>query len=216
MEVADIQLKTMGDDKIVCNDDGMYDNIGGIMKTSPIDDFMDGTIRNPVPKPPRSKEANKFEPANEYMNLGEYRMESGANEDKVSSEPVADFDIDLMDRLGTFASAMDAVDGEELRPLPPVPDEDQADDEVSGTKLSASEIGELYATVDKAMGQKLKQERGDSEETGSSQVETEKRSQDDSETNRPQSERYASNDVSNLEEGKFRIQVNIMLLKFMY
>ena len=213
LEVSDIQLKAMGDDKIVCNNDGMYDKIDGIRITSPIDNFIDGTIRNPVPKPPRSKETNYIAPANEYMNLGEYRTESGIDEDKVTSEPVADFDIDLMDRLGTFASAMDAVDDEDLRPLPPIPDEDQADGDVSGTKLSASEIDELYATVDKPMGQKLKQERGDAE-TGPVQYETEERTQDDSETDRPQLERYASKDVSNLEEGKFRIQVNITLLKF--
>jgi len=206
VEISDIQLKSMQEDQVAADPADVNENLSSIKKTSPIDDFIDRNIKNPVPKPPRSIDLDQLEHPKEYMNLGEYRAESGISDSPTTSEPAADFDIDLMDRLGTFASAMDEDDDEELRPLPPIPDEKEADDEVDGKILSASEIDELYATVDKAMRSNLKEDGGGSVR-GDDPCETENNSQEDSETERPQLERYTSKDVSNLEEGKFRIQL---------
>ena len=203
----------MRDDHLTSGSDGLYDSVSSVRKTSPLDDFIDGNIRNPVPKPPRSVETDLS--TKEYMNLGEYRTESGINDDKVNSEPATDFDIDLMDSLGSFASAMDAGDAEELRPLPPVPDGDESNSEADRNILSESEIGELYATVDKAMRQKLK-EGPENSERDHVPSDNDKSSQDNSEPERPQLDRYDSKDVSNLEEGKFRIQVNVKSLEFIY
>ena len=211
VEVSDIKLNTMQEDKLATDPVDVNENLQGIRKTSPIDDFIDRNIKNPVPKPPRSIDLSQLEHPNEYMNLGEYRAESGISDSPTNSEPAIDFDIDLMDRLGTFASAMDEDDDEELRPLPPLPDEREDDDEVDGKILSASEIDELYATVDKAILSDLKEDGEDSVK-GDDPFDPENNSHKDSETERPQLERYTSKDVSNLEEGKFRIQVMLVFL----
>ena len=207
VEVSDIQLKTLQENPVVSSSDATYEKVQlPVRKTSPLDDFIDGNIKNPIPKPPRSTEDGQITPVNDYMNLGEYRTESGIYEERMKSEPAPDFDIDLMDRLDTFASAMDVDDDDmtaEPRSLPPIPDEDEADDDACGNALSAKEFEELYATVDKQMRQDLIEE-GNGDRNGS---ETEEKNQSEAETEKPQLERKISRDVSKLEEGKFKIQV---------
>lgn len=216
VEVSDIQLNTMQENQL--GNDAVYENLQTVRKTSPLDDFIDGRIKNPIPKPPRSGESGQSTPVNEYMNLTECR--NGANvtcAPEMASQPAPDFDIDLMDRLDTFASAMDDADGdvnddvcddvddnvdEEFRPLPPIPDEDEADN-VEENVLSASELDELYATVDKPKRSQSENENEDGIQRNdqSDQVDcaVSKRN--------PDFERKISKDVSKLEEGKFKIQV---------
>lgn len=190
-----------------------YENLQALRKDSPLDDFIDGSIRNPIPKPPRSKEDVQAAPVSEYMNLAECQKNVGISRGNLPSKPVPDFDINLMDQLDNFASAMDAgsenkqdeVDNG-MRPLPSIPDGEEVEG-TNGKSLSSVEIEALYATVNKPTKYEIKDEGVDFD--CDKLVSMAERSSPDyfQVDQSKQSRRKISKDVSSLDEGKFKIQV---------
>ena len=196
--MSDIRLKTMQDQSLMANGP-LYENLPQPRKLSPLEDCIDGSIKNPVPKPPRRHEDGQTTPKNEYINLTEYRRDSIANQAKIESEPAPDFDIDLMDKLDNFAAAWDMNEDdqeEEFRMLPPVPDEDDV------LLPSNPEVEELYAKVDKTTKSMLQSVSMNKEKDSSDIEDLSIGSRDIKKI-----ERKTSADVSALSEGKFKIQV---------
>ncbi|XP_065060168.1 uncharacterized protein LOC135687522 isoform X2 [Rhopilema esculentum] len=198
VDLSDIRLKTMQDQSLMANG-SHYENLPQPRKLSPLEDCIDGSIKNPVPKPPRRHEDVQTTPKNEYINLAEYRRDSIANQANIESEPAPDFDIDLMDKLDNFAATWDMNEDdeeEEFRMLPPVPDEDDV------LLPSNPEVEELYAKVDKTTKSRLQGGRINGEKDSEDIQDLPKGSRDIKKI-----ERKTSADVSALSEGKFKIQL---------
>ncbi len=215
--LSDIHLATTEERPATRVSDSFYENLPTKTDQSdPINDLIDGSLENPIPKPPRSPGEKRTEPG--YMNLNEYREQIiGADAPEKPSKPEKpsrpmDFDIDLLDRLDNFASALstDESDAEFPRPLPPIPDTEETDGD-AGTNLSSAEIEELYATVDKSSKRATKEEKGDKLNTPlpESDVADADEVEEAAEQQTPTAAEDSCIDAANLEEGRFRIKVRI-------
>lgn len=204
LDLSQIRLKPLEGPYKPDPDEVMYESPSALRHMSPIDDFMDGTRRNPVPKPPRSHDDGRSTPNNEYMNLG---VNSRAGQENGDARQPIDFDIDLMDRLDDFASAMDddqSQKDEPLRPLPPIPDCPKADVRPN-PQMTLDELDELYSKVQIPNRAENGLKIGDQNGNESNRNIQKHDSLDSEDSSR--SEEEANKDVSNLEEGKFKIKV---------
>ena len=192
----------------------MYESPSALRHLSPIDDFMDGTRRNPVPKPPRIHEDGRSTPNNEYMNLGEARISAHVGQGDGDARQPVDFDVDLMDRLDDFASAMDDDQSEKdepLRPLPPIPDCPEADVRLN-PQMTPDELDELYSKVEIPKRAITGLNTGEQNGVEGSRNIQKHDSLDSEDSSR--SEEETNKDVSNLEEGKFKIKVIFCLFVY--
>eukprot|EP00794_Sanderia_malayensis_P009948 gene9948-10968_t len=210
LQLSDILLATTEERPAATKQpSSLYDSVSPPSKqtngNSPLDDFIDASIENPVPKPPRSPAETRTEPS--YMNLEAYREQAVPNvhpDSDKASKPM-DFDIDLLDRLDNFATALSEEDGEFPRDLPPIPDENEGA-ENSGTGLSTDEIDELYAKVDKPT--KSIERNGGVKNLNlvdKSLDETDKKPEEQQEEREAVEENFI--DAANLDEGRFKIKL---------